>query len=234
MNEPGRSSCMSTDECGPYLAHLVDRYDSLTDGIFFMQPDLRHTPSAAVQQIMDWSHEHSIAPVSYFPLGTKQGAGGNPSACLKKWTETLFSPGAEIENTRRSGSYRNGIFYVSRLVVRQRPFAFWKSLYDIVNTTEMCAPKFGPCILEEQRALRVPPRPPDKVCNSGPYDCGKSCNTLEHVWSQMLCQPCHNRHKNEDPRYPWTKEARRHTLHRSERGADSDAAKSKRVFLPGT
>ena len=24
LNEPGRSSCMSTDECGAYLAHMVD------------------------------------------------------------------------------------------------------------------------------------------------------------------------------------------------------------------
>lgn len=23
LNEPGRSSCMSTDECGAYLAHMV-------------------------------------------------------------------------------------------------------------------------------------------------------------------------------------------------------------------
>jgi hypothetical protein len=25
LNEPGRSSCMSTDECGAYLAHMVQQ-----------------------------------------------------------------------------------------------------------------------------------------------------------------------------------------------------------------
>ncbi len=211
MNEPGRSSCMSTDECGPYLAHIVMRYEFLTDGVFFMQPDLRHTPTAAVQQIVDWTHANGIAPVSYYPLGVKQGAGGNPSVCLQKWDPVLFE-NSDVENARRSGSYRNGIFYVSRLIVRQRPLAFWKSLHKIVNTTEMCAPKFGPCILEEQRAYKTPPRPPDKVCSSGPYNCGKSCNALEHVWGQVLCQPCHNRRKDDDPRYPWTREAKKHAL----------------------
>ncbi len=40
-NEPGRSACMSTDECGAYLMHLTHNYNQLTDGVIFMQPDPR-------------------------------------------------------------------------------------------------------------------------------------------------------------------------------------------------
>ena len=213
MNEPGRSSCMSTDECGPYLAHIVNHFEVLTDGILFMQPDLRHTPTDAVQEIIDWSSIHSIAPVAYVPLGTKQGAGGNPTKCLNSWSKGLFHTDS-IGNILRSGSYRNGIFYTSRLVVRQRPLSFWNNLLDIVNHTEMCAPKYKFCTLEPQRGYQIPPQPPGTICRPGVYDCGKSCNVLEHVWGQVLCQPCHNFQKNQDPRYPWNKEAHKHRMPR--------------------
>lgn len=36
-NEPGRSACMSSDECGAYLTHITRYYDDLTDGMIFMQ-----------------------------------------------------------------------------------------------------------------------------------------------------------------------------------------------------
>ena len=90
LNEPGRSSCMSTDECGAYLAHMVKYYDLLTDGVVFMQADPRHAPTAALRTIVDWAHARGVAPVNFFPLGSKQGAGGNPKACLDAWQGLLF------------------------------------------------------------------------------------------------------------------------------------------------
>jgi hypothetical protein len=125
LNEPGRSSCMSTDECGAYLAHMVKFYDLLTDGMIFMQADPRHAPSSSIQQLIDWTDKSGIAPINYYPLGSKQGAGGDPKNCLKYWQPTLFPGMPEVSLTRRTGNYRNGIFYVSRLFVRARPRAFW-------------------------------------------------------------------------------------------------------------
>ena len=57
-----------------YLAHIGKYYDSLTDGIFFMQADPRHAPSHSLQQIVSWAHDAGIAPVVFYPLGSKQSA----------------------------------------------------------------------------------------------------------------------------------------------------------------
>ena len=195
---------MSTDECGAYLAHIVSQYESLTDGVFFIQNDNSHKQSITMQQIVDWSNKSGIAPVTYVPLGTKQGAGGNPRGCLKSWQPRLFpAMTSHVDNLSRSGAYRNGLFYASRLVIRQRPFNFWVSLLDMVNTTAMCAPPS--CnTFSKQHALKNPHRPTNQKCASAPANCGKACNALEHVWGHMLCEPCNHMPKSKDPRFPFS------------------------------
>jgi hypothetical protein len=189
----------------PLVRGQVKYYDLLTDGIIFMQSDPRHAPTASVQVIVDWAHAAGVAPLSFFPLGSKQGAGGDPRDCLRKWQPTLFPGEEDVTLARRTGNYRNGIFYASRLLVRQRPREFWFRLFETVNATEMCAPiTTANCKLEDHRPVKSPPTPPKQLCKSGPFGCAKSCNALEHVWAHVLCQPCHNRPKGDDPRYPWT------------------------------
>lgn len=129
----------------------------LTDGVMFMQPDPRHSPVGSVQTIVDWTHKHGVAPISYFPLGAKQGAGGNPATCLRAWQDSLWpTHEGDLGLTRRTGNYRNGIFYVSRLLVRRRPRLFWHRLYQLVNGTEMCAPTMSnQCKPEDHRVHQV-------------------------------------------------------------------------------
>ena len=119
-----------------YLAHIGKYYDLLTDGIFFMQADPRHAPSQSLQkvktniciflsfflsaftttngitclQIVNWAHVAGIAPVAFYPLGSKQSAGGDPKTCLRNWQSLLFQGEASTGDTRRTGHYRNGIF----------------------------------------------------------------------------------------------------------------------------
>ena len=294
MQEPGRRHCMSTDECGAYLLHMTSKYDSLTDGIFFMQGDPEHfIIKSSVQRVVDWVHTAGVAPIAFYPLGSKKGAGGDPVTCLRAWQHLLFDHDGQEASAWRTGNYRNGIFYASRLVVRQRPRAFWHGLFSAINITEWCAPVVvAECKAKEKtaeeaqeeeqggRALRAradlssqeggmapmvrarhdhmhrghsarerhgghiasgppppppppPPRsaaakhPPAGYCNSalatvnpqprstvGPSPSGgglciKSCSALEHVWSQMLCQPCHSLDKNSDPRFPFNEEETR-------------------------
>jgi hypothetical protein len=169
-------------------------------------------------QIINWAHTSGVAPVVFYPLGSKQSAGGDPKNCLRNWQPLLFEGQPETGDTRRTGHYRNGIFYTSRLLVRRRPKPFWQTLFGLVNTTEMCAPvmKSG-CKLESHRLYETPPHPPDAHCRRamlptrrGVKECSKSCNALEHIWGHMLCQPCHNVDKGNDPRYPWNPAARKH------------------------
>ena len=48
------------------------------------------------------------------------GKGGDPRNCLRNWQPLLFASGeSEAGDTRRTGHYRNGIFYTSRLLVRR-------------------------------------------------------------------------------------------------------------------
>jgi len=194
-----------------------------------MQADPRHAPSGSVQQIVNWAASNQIAPINYYPLGSKQGAGGNPKNCLDDWQPLLFPGQPPTSVTRRTGNYRNGIFYASRLLVRSRPREFWFRLFELVNATEMCAPTFGGptgdqhCKPEDHRPLKRAESPSLKFCKSGPFKCGKSCNALEHVWSHMFCMPCHNLPKGTDPRYPWNPAAKKHpqvkasTRHRQRR-----------------
>lgn len=222
---------MSTDECGAYLAHMVKYYDSLTDGIVFMQADPRHTPTGSVQHIVNWAANSGVAPINFYPLGSKQGAGGNPKTCLEDWQPLLFPGQPPTSITRRTGNYRNGIFYASRLLVRSRPREFWFRLFELVNATEMCAPTFGGasgnqfCKPEAHRPIKVAASPPVPFCKSGPFRCGKSCNALEHVWSHLFCSPCHNLPKSQDPRYPWNPEAKKHPGHERQRRLFLRAAK---------
>ena len=105
---------------------------------------------------------------------------------------------------------------MSRLLVRQRPKGFWYHLFDAVNATEMCAPHHSrSCKPEAHRphAPEAPPAPPKGGPVCGRPDlfkqklpgatCVKSCNAMEHIWGHVLCQPCHNVPKDQDPRYPW-------------------------------
>jgi hypothetical protein len=198
------------------LCEQVKYYDLLTDGIVFMQADPRHSPSGSVQQIVNWASNNQIAPINFYPLGSKQGAGGNPKGCLDQWQPLLFPGQPPTSVTRRTGNYRNGIFYTSRLLVRSRPREFWFRLFELVNATEMCAPTFGGptgnqfCKPEDHRPIKKAESPSMKFCKSGPFKCGKSCNALEHVWSHMFCMPCHNLPKGADPRYPWNPAAKKH------------------------
>jgi len=209
---------MSTDECGAYLMHLTSSYDDLTDGVFFMQPDPRHTPAPSIQQIVDWTHKNGIAPVGFIPLGD-DGQGhmfpvvgqqyheqeARVQECLELWQDTLFN-GEKVSTIRRSGAYKNGIFYVSRLVVMQRPLVFWEQVHGIINRTQMCASvvptRHGVCVAEDHRPFVIDP-PSEKYCKGGVGICFHSCNTLQHVWGQFFCQPCHNLRKDIDPRIPW-------------------------------
>jgi hypothetical protein len=270
---------------------MATRYDALTDGIFFLQadPGANHAILSGLQRVADWTSAAGAAPVGYYPLGAHKGVGGNPSVCLRSW-QRLFDEGesgvgsvqsassgtstsgaatttstpTDVSDVRRSGGYRNGLFYVSRVVVRQRRRRFWHSLFAAVNATEMCAPWVVPeCRVQLQKAAAAEQareeqeqeqedeqqeqkeeRPEGRIYTGGgnararaqrsPLGvvpsaahckaafaatrereresgvCIKSCSALEHVWSQVLCQPCHNRGKEEDPRYPWTAEARTH------------------------
>ena len=71
-------------------------------------------------QIINWAHTSGVAPVVFYPLGSKQSAGGDPKNCLRNWQPLLFASGeSEAGDTRRTGHYRNGIFYTSRLLVRR-------------------------------------------------------------------------------------------------------------------
>lgn len=64
------------------------------------------------------------------------------------------------------------------------------------------------------RSVPQEPMTPAKAfCKSGPFHCSKSCNALEHIWAHVLCQPCHNKPKGDDPRYPWTVEAKKQEDH---------------------
>ena len=142
--EPGRSSCMSTDECGAYLRHITDNYDNLTDGIFFTQSDDSHEVIGGILQIVGATKLLKAAPPVFFSLNSRQTPGGNPMACLDRWNGLGMFDGTPKSNFNyRSGANRNGVFYASRLVVRRRPWEFWRDLNQEIRFAELCLPYVG-------------------------------------------------------------------------------------------
>ena len=176
-NEPGRSSCMSTDECGAYLRHIADQYNSLTDGIYFIQSDNSHKVTNSIEHIVKATSILRAAPPVFFSLTDKGSPGGNPMGCIDRWSALGMFKGTQKGNfASRSvstltsayhlscssisyfvsliiypmfcfvffhkfsnqGANRNGVFYVSRIVIRRRPREFWQQLKEGIIYDEMC------------------------------------------------------------------------------------------------
>ena len=156
--EPGRKAGASSDECGAYLRYIVEEYDTLGDGIVFMQGDggMPHRPRFPPPGFVAFAESTGVLPMTYAPLTGNFGAGGNPTSCVNALSSPEFSPldpPLQTHFIRPTGA-RNGIFYASRHVVWRRPWKWYKQLQLVLEVSMICqAAKFRP-----KRRLRVVPR----------------------------------------------------------------------------
>ena len=222
LQEPGRHRCkMTTDECGAHLIHLTMQYSNLTRGVMFVQGGGDHLDTEAAM-IADWASKHSgRVPDTYIPLvGTflhpDSWCGHRNPGCLPAWSQPLFGTYEDLAALERHGHYSRAAFYVSRTVIRQRPWQFYSTAWEIVRNSSLCnfwshnecCGSRDPAECDTSRAevqsTAIFPIPDSDVCStSEPLACSRPCLCLEHLWAAIFCQPCETPLKRLDPRIPY-------------------------------
>ena len=208
MLEPGRRACgASTDECGAFLRFIVERYDELSDGLFFVHGDGGGPHHGGVAPwLLRRAFARGIAPVAYAPLTSNWGPNGDPRPCLAAIDRSAvrLRPAPPPAPFPFPQGFRNGLFYVSRHVVYRRPRAYFERLLEAVDESARCAWTHA-CALARQRDAG---RAASACCDEGwpqaagwslpnatcqadvPRSCDHVCSALEHSWHAVFCQPC--------------------------------------------
>jgi hypothetical protein len=130
------SLCNTGEEAAAYLTHIIDNYDSLSHGLFFLQggPE-RHSP--LLGSIFSRLSRANNSFVSLATLYTAYNASGEPSAPLSTLLPTSLSTlplGYEhriLPNVQ--GSFCCGMFYASRAAIRARSLFFWKKMRKLAD-----------------------------------------------------------------------------------------------------
>mmetsp|Transcript_1096 Transcript_1096/g.1595 ORF Transcript_1096/g.1595 Transcript_1096/m.1595 type:complete len:428 (-) Transcript_1096:54-1337(-) len=146
--EPGRNMCTSSDECGAYLHYIIDEYETLGDGIIFVQGDggIPHRVKFPPAGFVQFAKLNGVLPMVYTPLTVNWGAGGNPSKCLHALTlpeATPFNPPLQKFHKIIPGDLvptgaRNGVFFVSRHVLWRRPQSWYRELRLFLEVGMVC------------------------------------------------------------------------------------------------